>query len=167
MAKEAYLFMLEAFDTFNINPDAGTYLPFDRFFVPCEVATASSVVLGVDNTEPGLTANVEEITGSVGSYVLDQHTICVNLERSSLFNLAGVPVNNSRVLALHAKLRAGGVTYQQSATLSPGEDTGEGLFSTVVSSDVINANNGDRSLFIFLKYVKLARVFLNNVEVEQ
>ncbi len=60
-------------------------------------------------------------------------TIGVTLERSSLFNLAGIPINNSRVLSFRSSLA--------SAT---------GMTNT-----------------IFLKYVKLARVFLNNVEVEQ
>lgn len=66
-----------------------------------------------------------------------------------MFNLAGVPVNNSRVLALRGKL------------------------STVNNEKKLNNPAGAtptkqlRSLDIFLKYVKLARVFLNNVEVEQ
>ena len=77
-----------------------------------------------------------------------QTTLAVTLERSTMFNLAGVPVNNSRVLALRAKL----------------DDT-----NNEVRADrpaVVSTNN-KRRLDIFLKYVKLARVFLNNVEVEQ
>jgi hypothetical protein len=76
-------------------------------------------------------------------------TIAVTLERSTMFNLAGVPVNNSRVLALRGKL------------------------TNVISEKMLNAPGGARAtlnkrqLNIFLKYVKLARVFLNNVEVEQ
>lgn len=74
-----------------------------------------------------------------GSYTYDAHTIAVTLERSTMFNLAGVPVNNSRVLALHAKLL----------------ETSPTAFVPI------------RQIDVFLKYVKLARVFLNNVEVEQ
>jgi hypothetical protein len=55
------------------------------------------------------------------------------LERSALFNLSGIPINNSRVLLLRA------TTYDQA----------------------------DKDVTIFLQYVKLARVFLNNCEVEQ
>jgi hypothetical protein len=86
--------------------------------------------------------------GESGSFIEDQHTIGVNLERSSLFNLAGVPVNNSRVLALRANL-------------SPR--------SQEPNSTTMNTNiDVQRRVFtIYLKYVRLARVFLNNVEVEQ
>lgn len=77
-----------------------------------------------------------------------QTTIAVTLERSTMFNLAGVPVNNSRVLALRAKLTPDNTEYR---TNYPG-----------IQSEILK-----RSLDIFLKYVKLARVFLNNVEVEQ
>ena len=74
-----------------------------------------------------------------GSYTYDAHTIGVTLERSTMFNLAGVPVNNSRVLSLHA----------------------------VLAADSAEAGTPNRQIDVFLKYVKLARVFLNNVEVEQ
>ena len=76
---------------------------------------------------------------SKGTYTFDAHTIGVTLERSTMFNLAGVPVNNSRVLALHANLQG---TCSETDTPV-------------------------RQVDVFLKYVKLARVFLNNVEVEQ
>jgi hypothetical protein len=87
------------------------------------------------------------VLGRMGSYANDQHMISVTLERSTMFNLAGVPVNNSRVLALRGTMR--GVT---------------GDFNT----DGTGPNaNPVRQIDIYLKYVKLARVFLNNVEVEQ
>jgi hypothetical protein len=87
------------------------------------------------------------VLGRKGSFANDQHMISVTLERSTMFNLAGVPVNNSRVLALRGTIT--GLT---------GDFNTEG-----------NAVNGApvRQLDIYLKYVKLARVFLNNVEVEQ
>lgn len=71
--------------------------------------------------------------GQHGSFLNKGATLGVTLERSTMFNLAGVPINNSRVLALHAEFES----------------------------------NRDRVIDVFLKYVKLARVFLNNVEVEQ
>ena len=79
---------------------------------------------------------------SPGTFMNGGTTIGVNLERSTMFNLAGVPINNSRVLALRGEMQ--GTLYED---LSGGTPT--------------------RELTIFLKYVKLARVFLNNTEVEQ
>lgn len=87
--------------------------------------------------------------GTYASYMLDSHVIGVTLERSTMFNLAGVPVNNSRVLALRAKLQ----------TSTSGEvKNSDGTAITTATH---------RKIDVFLKYVKLARVFLNNVEVEQ
>ena len=71
--------------------------------------------------------------GRLGTFCNGRSTVAVTLERSDLFNLTGVPINNARVLALQIE------------------------FLTTVS----------RKMTIFLKYVRLARVFLNNVEVEQ
>jgi len=56
-----------------------------------------------------------------------------SLERSSMFELAGVPINNSRVLALRMNF----------------------------------SESKKRTIDVYLKYVKLARLFLNNVEIEQ
>lgn len=78
------------------------------------------------------------VTGQPGTFCGGGHVIAVSLERSSLFNLSGIPINNSRVLALR------------------------GTFSGVPTS----YSNSFR-LNIYLKFVKLARIFLNNVEVEQ
>jgi hypothetical protein len=71
--------------------------------------------------------------GRNGTFCNGRSTVAVTLERSDLFNLTGVPINNARVLALQME------------------------FLTTVS----------RKMTIFLKYVRLARVFLNNTEVEQ
>jgi len=89
--------------------------------------------------------------GVRGSFMNDAHTIGVTLERSTMFNLAGVPVNNSRVLALRATL-----SDEHSKELNPVLQA-----KTKIDSSPI------RQVDVFLKYVKLARVFLNNVEVEQ
>lgn len=64
-----------------------------------------------------------------------QTTIAVKLERSNLFNLTGVPVNNSRVLATRIQFK--------------------------------DVDRQGRMVTCFLKYVKLTRCFLNNIEVEQ
>jgi len=69
--------------------------------------------------------------------------IAVSLERSTLFNLSGIPINNSRVLSFHGEF--------DSTSDGPGE------FPTY----------GPLVFDCFLQYVRLARVFLNNVEVEQ
>lgn len=60
------------------------------------------------------------------------------LERSSVFNLSGIPINNSRVLSLNAE-------YDYTT----------------------RAANSTPHLDIFLQYVRLCRVWLTNTEVEQ
>ena len=74
------------------------------------------------------------IDGHEGTFSNGRTSISCLLERSDLFNLTGVPINNSRVLSAQAQYS--------------------------ISDDA-------RTATIFLKYVRLARVFLNNVEVEQ
>lgn len=81
------------------------------------------------------------IYGKWGSYVNGGHTIAVSLERSTLFDLSGVPINNSRVLALR------------------------GEFQTSEADRIDTAFRAN--LFVYLRYVRLARVFLVNAEVEQ
>ena len=86
--------------------------------------------------------------------------IACNLERTSLFNYSGIPINNSRILALMA-------TTKSNAAWEPA-----GVLDKI--SDFSLVGNVERSQWgfpfgqvnIYLKYVKLARVFLNNVEIE-
>jgi len=78
------------------------------------------------------------LLGKPGSFQGGGEVIAVSLERSSLFNLSGIPINNSRVLALRGMYSSVPTKYCPSHTVN-----------------------------IYLKYVKLARIFLNNVEVEQ
>ena len=73
--------------------------------------------------------------GKFGTFSNGASVIGVLLERSDLFNLSGVPINNSRVLSARVNYKSGTAKA--------------------------------RTQTIFLKYVRLARVFLNNVEVEQ
>jgi hypothetical protein len=68
--------------------------------------------------------------------------IAVSLERSSLFNLSGIPINNSRVLSFHGDFAAS-------------------------NDEIANVTYGVLTFDMYLQYVRLARVFLNNVEVEQ
>jgi hypothetical protein len=98
--------------------------------------------------------------GESGSFKMDAHSIGVTLERSTMFNLAGVPVNNSRVLAFHGRI----------AESDSGEVKAPAVHATtgvVVPGTIVNVATMTRNFTIFLKYVKLCRVFLNNVEVEQ
>lgn len=143
-AVSAYAYLLEAcekfhdnasfFNTFNEIPQGG-YLSGESYY-----SRAAKL---------GYTSSVSAYKSIDFGYTGQNSTIAVTLERSTMFNLAGVPVNNSRVLALRGKL------------------------STVNNEKKLNNPAGAtptkqlRSLDIFLKYVKLARVFLNNVEVEQ
>ncbi len=75
--------------------------------------------------------------GKWGSFVNGGTTVATTLERSTLFDLSGIPINNSRVLALRGEV------------------------SLPTDTDF------QATLFVFLKYVRLARVFLVNCEVEQ
>lgn len=76
--------------------------------------------------------------GKWGSFVNGATTVATTLERSTLFDLSGIPINNSRVLALRGEVDMSAQPVDYRALL-----------------------------YIFLKYVRLARVFLVNCEVEQ
>jgi hypothetical protein len=88
---------------------------------------------------------------------LDDYTshnmIGVSLERSTLFNLSGIPINNSRVLSFHGTIDSNQSRSKKGA--QPNGDNG----TDEEGQDLVHD--------IFLQYVRLARVFLNNVEVEQ
>lgn len=80
----------------------------------------------------------KSVYGKWGSFVNGATTVATTLERSTLFDLSGIPINNSRVLALRGEV-------DMSA----------------------QANDYRALLYIFLKYVRLSRCFLVNCEVEQ
>lgn len=84
------------------------------------------------NSQNGIPASNN---GQWGTYAHGLSTIAHTLERTDLFNLSGVPINNSRVLSFRA-------SYKATSTVP-------------------------RTITVWLKYVRLARVFMNNVEVEQ
>jgi hypothetical protein len=81
--------------------------------------------------------------GKYGTYANGLSVLGVLLERSDLFNLSGVPINNSRVLSARIEYENGTIGVAPDPRVT------------------------GRTLTVFLKYVRLARVFLNNVEVEQ
>lgn len=150
---EAYAHVLEATDKFH-GDARQPLLSLNGGGVAHGAQFKSQVEGGAGNdpyeTKVAVAVNNATDFGAYGSYMFDSHCLGVTLERSTMFNLAGVPVNNSRVLALRAKLQ----------TSKSGE---------VKASDgtAITTGSTHRKIDVFLKYVKLARVFLNNVEVEQ
>jgi len=81
--------------------------------------------------------------GKWGSYVNGNTSIGTTLERSSAFDLSGVPTNNSRTLAIR------------------------GNVGFTLPNDTTYRANFRATLVAFLKYVRCARAFLLNIEVEQ
>lgn len=128
---------------------AHTQDAFDRFHPKAASTMATMRGHGLDwnfiNTHP-IEVHAEHspstylkppsLFGKWGSFVNGGTIVATTLERSTLFDLSGIPINNSRVLALRGEV-----------SLPP-----TGPVAT---------------LYIFLKYVRLARVFLVNCEVEQ
>jgi hypothetical protein len=126
-------------------------------------------------------------SSSYTSYPGCQAIIPVSLERSTLFALSGVPINNSRVLGLdysvQSKLFGTIAALEHSVSpkidiessnsaLSNGSDWSETKGQNVSVTKVGDCYYPQKQTFshtnnIFLQYVKIARVFLNNVEVEQ
>ena len=153
-ANEAYNHVLEACDKYH----GGGRQPYMTYQGDGRDQLGASEIhlynTGCDTVGEDYTQELKEtktpecVLGRKGSFANDQHMLAVTLERSTMFSLAGVPVNNSRVLAIRG---------------STVNTTGD--FQT----DGAGPNAGPiiRQMDIYLKYVKLARVFLNNVEVEQ
>lgn len=81
--------------------------------------------------------------GKYGSFVNGGCTIGTTLERSSAFDLSGIPTNNSRTLAIRGNV---GFNLPDDATIRA---------------------NFRATLYGWLKYVRCARAFLLNIEVEQ
>ena len=117
--------------------------------------------------QPFINANVR--TTDYGQYYGNHAIIPCNLERSTLFNLSGVPINNSRILGLDISVRTRvfGEIYTRVA--------GAGITANDVTPKLKYyppEKSGSNSQFthrcdVFLQYIKLARVFMNNVEIEQ
>ena len=167
IAPTAYNMLLESFDAYHggktvalpyhrVRATAAPYYGGNRAADMSKSSNATSSgwaanVFGVGYNVGEFMPETSAGPGEEGSFKRDAHSIGVTLERSTMFNLAGVPVNNSRVLAFHGRITS--------------DITGEITKSAVTANQPITLN--DRKLDIFLKYVKLCRVFLNNVEVEQ
>lgn len=98
-----------------------------------------------------------------GTFANGNSVVTCQLERSDLFNLSGVPINNSRVLQFRADLDIALCKEYQYKPPSALTDTAN------VAANLLRPGGkyDGRRLTIFLKYVRLARVFLTNVEVEQ
>jgi hypothetical protein len=98
-----------------------------------------------------------------GHYYGNHSIIPCNLERSTLFNLSGVPINNSRILGLDLNVRPrlfGQINYKSGAN-----QVYEDRYYPYVT--IPTAPKFSHRCDVFLQYIKLARVFMNNVEIEQ
>ena len=80
-----------------------------------------------------------------------------------MFNLSGVPINNSRVLGLNLSLAPQVIGSASNYAI------GTGKITSVTHNAMYYPPGGlfNHELVVTLQYIKLARVFLNNVEVEQ
>lgn len=106
-----------------------------------DVPTATVLPVGGATKSPHFSATHNASLGigeanadfDYGTFANGNSIVPVLLERSDLFNLSGVPINNSRVLAVRASF----------------------------------SSSTKKTCTTFLKYVRLCRVFMTNVEVEQ
>lgn len=118
-----------------------------EFTTPDSLVTQSSGAFSVGRKSSAV-YNYQYIDEALGcvflNHFLTNAPISVSLERSTLFNLAGIPINNSRVLSFHGEF--------ENVTTQPG---------------LLTPDYGTLTFDCYLQYVRLARVFLNNVEVEQ
>lgn len=101
---------------------------------------------GYGDVFPGF---VPSFVGQQGSYARDSHVIGVDLTRDSDISISGRPVNNAEPLTLWLRGNSNVREYQQGSTSDP-------IFSPPL-----------RRLDMFMQYVKLVRVFTNNVEIEK
>ena len=122
-------------DTAAVATTTGTAAQSTSHVIPFRVENNTDFTITNPWTEYGNAryGTVANNDGRWGTFANGRTTVCCLLERSDLFNLTGVPINNSRVLSFQCE------------------------YSTPA----------DRTVTIYLKYVRLARIFLNNVEVEQ
>ncbi len=145
MATLAYSYTLEAFDRMSGSvscmlrlQDSSDTPERQKVYLDRTLAHRNPMATQYAGAPDVLSQERLYIKGKPGSFCGGGEVIAVSLERSSLFNLSGIPINNSRVLALRGNYSMVQTNYCKRHTLN-----------------------------IFLKYVKLARIFLNNVEVEQ
>lgn len=146
-SRETYMHALEMFGKSDPNGPR-TSVSYDMF---------------INNGYVTGTTGVKDKEGTVLDVKRPHAIIPVNLERSTIFSLSGVPINNSRVLSLQATIQAGGKTSGVWTSDQVGNTTGSYVGTHVIPEGSTYNHTAD----IFLQYVKLARVFLNNVEIEQ
>ncbi len=170
IAPTAYNMLLESFDAYHGGKSVA--LPYHKVRenqsqvvggvkkgLPAGAYVVQNSILNNDKYHIGEFVPENALSdGESGSFKFDAHSIGVTLERSTMFNLAGVPVNNSRVLAFHARLKESTAETTPVAIANGIKPDGAAIAAGI---------NVVRRIDIFLKYVKLCRVFLNNVEVEQ
>ena len=137
----AYAHTLEAVDKYHGAGDC--WLALDKSYIVSRQVNFASPYTdwALNYSSESATVDSQDrtyVVGRRGTFSGGGHVIAVSLERSSLFNLSGIPINNSRVLALRGRFAGVPTPYTVSNRLN-----------------------------IYLKFVKLARIFLNNTEVEQ
>jgi len=137
---ESYKHALISFGTYKGGNQPCSAIPFRQTNNFLNYVDAAAANTGVTDTpwEQAAVAGVgiaASKNGQWGTYANGMSVVGCLLERTDLFNLSGVPINNSRVLSFRA--------------------------------DFDKTAAAVRTVTVFLKYVRLARVFLNNVEVEQ
>jgi hypothetical protein len=156
-ANASYVYSLDAFGKFGAGPRAkATYKnflaphQFDEVDVddapgaisPDTKWTSAYHVTGLPNASFNC-----EYQSHLINFLTDACDYAVSLERSTLFNLSGIPINNSRVLSFNG-------TFHDCSVGN--------------STEKVNDNYGGMfECDLFLQYVRCARVFLSNVEVEQ
>jgi hypothetical protein len=131
----------------GVNGLNATYNPMPPAFLrKVPVINGSQVKdWGNDITLPPFTDTTWDLTLDAVNYTSADVTVPMNgmwwdLERSNVTEMTGIPINNSRVAEVNLTLDSGDV------------DTGRTL---------------DRDAYIYLCYVRLLRVFLQNIEVEE
>jgi hypothetical protein len=170
IAPTAYNMLLESFDAYHggksvalpyhkVRENQSQFVGGVKKGLPAGAYVVQNSILNNDKYHIGEFVPENALSdGESGSFKFDAHSIGVTLERSTMFNLAGVPVNNSRVLAFHARLKESTAETTPVAIANGIKPDGAAIAAGI---------NVVRRIDIFLKYVKLCRVFLNNVEVEQ
>jgi len=134
MITQCYAYFLDAFDKFHPKA-APTMLSMRGWGLDWNRIVAHPTEVHAEHN-PDTYLVPSSPYGHWGSFAHGNLAVATTLERSSMFDLSGIPTNNSRVLALRGEFE-----------FSTGSQVG--------------------TLFIFCKYVRLARVFLINTEVEQ
>lgn len=145
---ETFMQLLNAVNQFD-GRRKQTFLPLlhdDTVSTITERVMDGDTFAGYGAVFPGF---VPSFVGQQGSFARDSHLVGVDLTRDSNVVISGRPVNNVEQLTLWLRGNNNLQEYQQGST-----------------ADVI-LEPPLRRLDMFLQYVKLVRVFTNNVEIEK